>query len=109
MVFSELDAYRRFGERCSQVQYKIFSTLLIQNLQKGSRQLSDMLERESLAAWGRNESARPGFWGSSCDKAFVSYGADAFGGHGDHYDSGISLILWRNLNTKKQLGTGGTG
>ncbi len=48
---SELDAYRRFGERCSQVQYKIFSTLLIQNLQKGSRQLSDMLERESLAAW----------------------------------------------------------
>lgn len=48
---SELDAYRRFGERCNQVQYKIFSTLLIQNLQKGSRQLSDMLERESLAAW----------------------------------------------------------
>lgn len=48
---SELDAYRRFGERCSQVQYKIFSTLLIQNLQKGGRQLSDMLERESLAAW----------------------------------------------------------
>lgn len=48
---SELEAYRRFGERCNQIQYKTFSTLLIQNLQKGSRQLSDMLERESLEAW----------------------------------------------------------
>lgn len=48
---SELEAYRRFGERCSQIQYKTFSTLLVQNLQKGSRQLSDMLEREAMEAW----------------------------------------------------------
>lgn len=48
---SELEAYRRFGERCGQVKYKVFSTLLVQNLQKGSRQLSDMLEREATEAW----------------------------------------------------------
>jgi tight adherence protein C len=48
---SEMEAYRRFGERCGQVKYKTFSTLLIQNLQKGSRQLADMLEAESLEAW----------------------------------------------------------
>ena len=48
---SEIEAYRRFGERCGQVKYKTFSTLLIQNLQKGSRQMSDMLERESMEAW----------------------------------------------------------
>lgn len=48
---SEGEAYRRFGERCGQVKYKTFATLLIQNLQKGSRHLADMLERESMEAW----------------------------------------------------------
>lgn len=48
---SELEAYRRFGERCGQVKYKTFATLLIQNLQKGSRHLSDTLEKESVEAW----------------------------------------------------------
>ena len=41
----------RFGERCGQAKYKTFATLLIQNLQKGSRQMADMLERESTEAW----------------------------------------------------------
>lgn len=48
---SEMEAYRRFGERCGQVKYKTFVTMLIQNLQKGSRQLADMLEKESMEAW----------------------------------------------------------
>ena len=48
---SESEAYRRFGERCGQAKYKTFATLLIQNLQKGSRQMADMLERESMEAW----------------------------------------------------------
>ena len=48
---SEYEAYRRFGERCDQVKYKTFSTLLIQNLQKGSCCLADLLEKESMEAW----------------------------------------------------------
>lgn len=48
---SEAEAYRRFGERCAQIKYKTFATLLIQNLQKGSRRMSDMLEKESMEAW----------------------------------------------------------
>lgn len=48
---SELEAYRRFGERCGQIKYKTFATMLIQNLQKGSRKMADMLERESMEAW----------------------------------------------------------
>lgn len=48
---SEAEAYRRFGERCGQVKYKTLATLLIQNLQKGSKYLSDMLEQESVEAW----------------------------------------------------------
>lgn len=48
---SEGEAYRRLEERCGQVKYKTFATLLIQNLQKGSRHLADMLERESMEAW----------------------------------------------------------
>ena len=45
---SEAEAYRHFGERCAQIKYKTFATLLIQNLQKGSRRMSDMLEQESM-------------------------------------------------------------
>ncbi|MBQ7372784.1 MAG: type II secretion system F family protein [Blautia sp.] len=48
---SEMEAYRHFGERCGQMKYKTFSTLLIQNLQKGSKRLADMLETESQEAW----------------------------------------------------------
>ena len=48
---SELEAYRRFGEHCDLMKYKTFSTILIQNLQKGSRQMGEMLEKESVEAW----------------------------------------------------------
>ena len=48
---SELEAYRRFGERCGHVKYKTFATLLIQNLQKGSSHMGEMLEKESVEAW----------------------------------------------------------
>lgn len=48
---AEAEAYRRFGERCGQMKYKTFSTLLIQNLQKGSRRLGDILEKEAMEAW----------------------------------------------------------
>lgn len=48
---SEAEAYRRFGERCGQIKYKTFSVLLIQNLQKGSRRMAEMLEKESVEAW----------------------------------------------------------
>lgn len=48
---SEMEVYRRFGERCGQIKYKTFATLLIQNLQKGSKYMGDMLEKESLEAW----------------------------------------------------------
>lgn len=48
---SEAEAYRRFGERCGQIKYKTFAALLVQNLQKGSRRMSEMLERESMEAW----------------------------------------------------------
>ena len=48
---AESEASRRFGERCGQAKHKTFATLLIQNHQKGSRQMADMLERESVEAW----------------------------------------------------------
>lgn len=48
---SEAEAYRRFGERCGQIKYKTFSVLLIQNLQKGSRRMGELLEKESMEAW----------------------------------------------------------
>ena len=48
---AEMEAYRRFGERCGQMKYKTFSTILIQNLQKGSHRMEDLLEKEALEAW----------------------------------------------------------
>lgn len=37
--------------QCGHVKYKTFATLLIQNLQKGSRHMGEMLEKESVEAW----------------------------------------------------------
>ena len=48
---SENDACLRFGERCKTAKYRVFSVLLVQNLQKGTAQLAELLERESLEAW----------------------------------------------------------
>lgn len=48
---AETEAYRRFGEKCGQMKYKTFSTLLIQNLQKGTTRMADILEKEALDAW----------------------------------------------------------
>lgn len=48
---AEVEVYRRFGERCGQMKYKTFSTILIQNLQKGGQRMSDLLEQEALEAW----------------------------------------------------------
>lgn len=66
---SESEAYRRFGERCGQVKYKTLATLLIQNLQKGSRHLSDILERESMEAWEERKE-KPGFWEKPRQRSF---------------------------------------
>lgn len=54
---SELEAYRRFGERCGQMKYKTFSTILIQNLQKGGQRMADLLEKK-LWRHGMKESER---------------------------------------------------
>lgn len=48
---SQVEAYRHFGQRCGQLKYRTFSTLLIQNLQRGNQGLLDLLEKESIDAW----------------------------------------------------------
>ena len=47
---AELEA-TEVGERCGQMKYKTFSTILIQNLQKGGHRMADLLEKEALEAW----------------------------------------------------------
>ncbi len=48
---SETEAYRHFGERCGQIRYRTLSALLAQNLRRGTRYLTDVLEREAMDAW----------------------------------------------------------
>ena len=48
---SERNAYQRFGERSGVSEYHRLSRLLVQNLQKGSRGLCQMLEKESSLAF----------------------------------------------------------
>ncbi|MDO5337353.1 MAG: type II secretion system F family protein [Eubacteriales bacterium] len=48
---SEGEAYERFAARCNQVKYKTLANLLVQNLQKGSQRLLEMLETESIEAF----------------------------------------------------------
>ena len=48
---SEIDAYTHIGQNTPEIRYKTFSTLLVQNLRKGSRELTGILEREAAEAF----------------------------------------------------------
>ena len=48
---SEIDAYMHIGRNTPEIRYKTFSTLLVQNLRKGSRELTGILEREAAEAF----------------------------------------------------------
>lgn len=55
----ELNAYENFGKRCDCPAYKTLSTLLSQNLKKGSKGMMELLEREAQAAFeNRKRQAR---------------------------------------------------
>ena len=48
---SEIDAYMHIGQNMPEIRYKTFSTLLVQNMRKGSRELTAILEREASEAF----------------------------------------------------------
>ena len=48
---SEIDAYIHIGQNTPEIRYKTFSTLLVQNLRKGSLELTGILEREAAEAF----------------------------------------------------------
>lgn len=48
---SEKNAYERFGRRCNTKEYLKLSSLLAQNVKKGSRDILKLLEEESYAAF----------------------------------------------------------
>ena len=48
---SELEAYEEFGRRCDCREYMKFASLLAQNLKKGSKDLTRLLENESEDAF----------------------------------------------------------
>ena len=47
----EVEAYKTFGERCSIKSLRKFSTMMIQNLQKGSNEVVQFLKDMSTEAW----------------------------------------------------------
>ena len=49
-------AYERFGERCGGYRYRKFGNLLSQNLKKGSRGLTKLLEQEAEEAFEERKS-----------------------------------------------------
>lgn len=48
---SEMEAIRRFGNRCMLPEIKKFSSTLVQGIQKGNRELSMMLQHQSAEIW----------------------------------------------------------
>ncbi len=54
---SEMSAYERFGKRCSIQLYSKFSSLLTQNLRKGSTKLGPLLKEESRLAFEERKNA----------------------------------------------------
>lgn len=49
--YPEGECYENFGTRCKISDYRKFGTMLSQNLQKGSKGLTDLLEREAVEAF----------------------------------------------------------
>ena len=93
-----MEAYRRFGERCGHVKYKTFATLLIQNLQKGSRHMGEMLEKESVEAWDdrKRESKSSGRSGNY--QIVISNDTDAWRCNGYCYAAGLSVLFMDKSN-----------
>ncbi len=52
----EKEAYERFGERCGSVTYMKLGAMFSQNLRKGSKGLTELLEMESLQAFEERKS-----------------------------------------------------
>lgn len=48
---SEIDAYIAFGNRCGVPFVKKFISMLVQNLEKGNKELVEFLKRESAVCW----------------------------------------------------------
>lgn len=48
---SEIEAYRSFGERCNIKEIKKFSSVLIQNIQKGNKEITDLVLEMSEESW----------------------------------------------------------
>lgn len=56
---TETESYERFGKRCGLKAYRKMSALLIQNLRKGTKGLTEMLKREAVQAFeGRKATAK---------------------------------------------------
>lgn len=53
---SEGECYERFGERCGLAQYKKFSAMLSQNLKKGTKGLTSLLDQEADNAFEERKS-----------------------------------------------------
>lgn len=93
---SEMEAYRRFGERCGHVKYKTFATLLIQNLQKGSRHMGEMLEKESVEAWDDRKRKAKVQGEAGNYQIVIPNDTDARRCNGYCYAAGLSVLLWIN-------------
>ena len=51
----ESSAYEQFGRRCGQLPYLRFSTIVVQNLKKGSGGISELLRAESVAVFSERK------------------------------------------------------
>lgn len=48
---AEVNAYERFGKRTGQLPFMKFSSMLVQNLKKGNKNMVDLLNREAIEAF----------------------------------------------------------
>lgn len=51
----EVEVYEQFGKRCDLKEYQKFSTLIIQNLRKGTKDLTSLLELEVIEAFEKRK------------------------------------------------------
>lgn len=90
---SEIKAYEQFGKRCDTREYMKLATLLQTNIKKGTKELSNLLEKKPVTLLKKKEHGT-GKGRRGNDKTAYADDAYAHNGNDDNYDTGNMVFSY---------------
>ena len=89
---AEADAYEQFGIRAGFLPFMKFSSILVQNLKKGNRSMTDLLKQEAAEAFQERKRGRKKTWRRSICQAFRTNDDIAFYSLNNNFGSCIYIF-----------------